>query len=329
MGSTILSIVAEFARELHEKESEVRYRSFTPTSIPYRVEQLNEVQAVICDIYGTLVNYWCDDFADAEKKDHYLLRAFKKTADYFHFTPYFLKINPQEPPEKTLKDFYHGLIALNHEKNLKKGISFPEILIENIWETIIMMLERHGYQPPKPNLGERRDQAKCAAFYYHFYSLPRGLYDGIYATLTHLSSNNILLGIVSNAQFYTPIDLTLFFRDQSNRQIDDYTELFHPDLLFYSYEQGVAKPNSSLFRKLYDSLYELQILPSQTVFIGNDLSQDIKPAQEAGMLTALFTGDDKSTYQHDNNEEIIPDIIFDSWPDLTQKISFHKGKLQP
>ena len=78
-----------------------------------------------------------------------------------------------------------------------------------------------------------------------------------------------------------------------------------------------------LFRKLFDALYQQNIAPSQTVFVGNDLAIDIKPAQEIGMKTALFCGDRRSTYLHDMAGEVVPDIAFTSFYQLPQLISFY------
>jgi putative hydrolase of the HAD superfamily len=132
------------------------------------------------------------------------------------------------------------------------------------------------------------------------------------------------LGILSNAQFYTPIDLTLYLRDQTGNEIDDMGELFDPELIFYSFEYAMAKPSRLLFRKLFDALYELQVLPSQTVFVGNDLAADIRPAGEAGMKTALFTGDDQSTFTHDLEDSVVPDISFTTWDDFAERVSFYE-----
>jgi putative hydrolase of the HAD superfamily len=150
----------------------------------------------------------------------------------------------------------------------------------------------------------------------------------VVSALSGLNENNIKCGILSNAQFYTPIDLTLFIRDQSNNTCDDYRDLFDNDLIFLSYEYGVAKPNQILLQKLYDALYELQILPNQTLFVGNDLSLDIQPAAEAGMRTAFFTGDDMSAFVHELSGEVIPDIVFDAWDELPDKVSIFETKKQ-
>lgn len=321
-----MSIVAEFARLIHEKDRRSFNRVLTPLSYPSRTDKLYEIKAVVFDIYGTLVNYWRSDFIDENQKESVLLAAFRKTSDFFKFTDFLRKINPRNAPEKTLRDFYHGLIALNHEKSLKKGIVFPEVRVEEVWGVILMMLARHGYDASELNLGNRNDLSRCIAFYYNMFSLGRGFYDSVVDTLIRLQKNNLKLGIVSNAQFYTPVDLTLFIRDQSNNALDDYKDLFENDLIFLSYEHGVAKPNQELVRKLYDALYEYQILPQQTVFVGNDLSLDIQPAIEAGMRTAFFTGDDKSAFVHDLSGKVIPDIVFDHWDELPEKISFYRKK---
>jgi putative hydrolase of the HAD superfamily len=323
-----LSVVAEFARIIHEKKLYLQNRVYTPLSYPSRVEKLYDIKAVIFDIYGTLVDYWRSEFSDQDLKEQALLDSFKRTADFFKFTEYLEEINPDTVPERTLHDFYHGLIALNHEKSLKKGVTFPEVRIEEIWVVIIMMLGRHGYDSSILDLGEARDVAKCAAYYYNFHALGRHFYDGVVSALSGLNENNIKCGILSNAQFYTPIDLTLFIRDQSNNTCDDYRDLFDNDLIFLSYEYGVAKPNQILLQKLYDALYELQILPNQTLFVGNDLSLDIQPAAEAGMRTAFFTGDDMSAFVHELSGEVIPDIVFDAWDELPDKVSFFETKKQ-
>lgn len=321
-----MSIVAEFASELHVKDDRKQNRVLNPLEYPARIEKLHDIKVVVFDIYGTLVNYWRSGFSDKERKQKVLLTAFKKTSDFFGFTEYLVEMNPNDIPENTLCDFYHGLIALNHEKSLKKGITFPEVRIEEVWEVVIMMLARHGYNVSKPDLGNKKDLAKCVAFYYNFHSLARGFYNGVVDALCTLKKNNIKLGIVSNAQFYTPIDLTLFIRDQSNNTLYDYLELFDNDLIFLSYEYGVAKPNQTLFRKLYDALYEYRILPNQTLFVGNDLLLDIQPAADAGMLTSFFTGDDKCAFIHDQSGKIIPDIVFNSWEELPDKVSFYEDK---
>lgn len=320
-----MSVVADFARELHEKHAVGASRMLEPVGYPSRSEVLTGIRAVLFDVYGTLINYWRPEFEDEDTKKDALLGAFGKTISYFGMERYLVEMNPQETAEKTLWDLYHGLIALRHKLSLDKKVEFPEVKIEEIWNMIILMLKRRGYKPDGKFLRDASssDFTRCVAFYYNFYSFNRGLYPGVAEALKRLSDDNILLGIISNAQFYTAIDMTLFLRDQSNGKIDDFTRLFDPDLLFFSFEYGVSKPNLLLFRKLFDALYEFQILPAQVLFVGNDLASDIKPAQDAGLKTGFFTGDKKSAFIHDYAGAVVPDISFSAWDELPQRISFH------
>ena len=259
-----MSEMAEYARRLHEGRGKQHARTLLPVDYPAGAEQLNDIRAVIFDVYGTLIDYWCDDFSEKGQKEATLLKAFGVVAQQFGFTEILQRVNDADAPEKTLHDFYHGLIALKHDQAHKNGIAFPEIIIEEIWEVILTILKRNGYEPPLAEGEKLRDFARKIAWYYNFRALGRNLYPGVVEALDGLKKKNIVTGIVSNAQFYTPIDLTLLIRDQSKGHFEDIFELFDVDLTFFSYEYRVAKPNNLLFRKLYDALYEYQILPEQT-----------------------------------------------------------------
>lgn len=322
---TYVSIVAEFARSLHETHPRSNARTPSPITYPYRSERLTGIRVVVFDMYGTLLNYWRPEFASAAGKQDALLGAFSETITRFGMREYLVQMNPDESAEKTLSDLYHGLITLKHELAGEKKIEFPEIKIETVWEAILLMLKRRGYDESRLNLGQSGDVVKCIAYCYNFFSFSRGLYTGVYEALAKLVLGNIKIGAVSNAQFYTLIDLSLFLRDQSGGECDDYSRLFDPNLTFFSYEYGVAKPHQLLFRKLFDALYEYQVLPSQTLFVGNDLITDIGPAAEAGMKTAFFTGDDKSAFVHDVSGKVIPDIVFSSWNDLANLVTFYSA----
>jgi putative hydrolase of the HAD superfamily len=316
-----LSIVGEFARELHEKYPSGGPRPTIPLQWPGANEKLTDIRVVIFDIYGTLFNYWKTEFAQGDSKERTLLETFGKTISYFGMEAYLLEMDPGARAEKTLWDLYHGLILLKQQMLLEKDIAYPEVKIEDVWKAILLMLKRRGYIPPE-KIGDDDTAARCIAYYYNFNVFQRTLYPGVTDALCALKAANIKLGILSNAQFYTPIDITLLLRDQSDGRIEDMGELFDHDLVFYSYEYNAAKPSQFLFRKLFDALYECHVLPSQTLMVGNDLAADIKPAKEAGMKTALFVGDERCTFLHDLRGSVEPDVTFLYWKDLPAMISF-------
>ena len=320
-----MSIVAEFARNLHETSPKVRSRELHPLTWPCAREKATDIRAIIFDVYGTLFNYWKPEYAVETSKNEALLQTFRKTINFFGLAPYLQEMDPAAKPEKTLWDLYHGLIAIKHKMLLEKDVEFPEVKIEEVWNAVLLMVKRRGYVYNQTPSGDDDANARCIAYYYNFNVFGRELYPGVAQALETLKTDNMLLGMVSNAQFYTPIDLTLLLRDQSDGRIEDMGELFEPDLVFFSYEYAMAKPSPLLFRKLFDALYELQILPEQTLFVGNDLASDIAPAQEAGMKTALFTGDDQCSFTAQAQDRI-PDITFDRWSDLPGRISFFQGQ---
>jgi putative hydrolase of the HAD superfamily len=311
-----VSTVAHFAEELHRRFSQVNDKPLHPIPCAARNKTLQGIKAVVFDLYGTLINYWLPGFEKQEVKQARLREAFAKTARRFAMVEALERINSANPYDETLQDFYHGLIAVHHDRKREQGISFPEIQIEEIWRAILLMLQRHGYDYTGLQLGSERETAQCMAFFYNFHALGRGLYPGVVSCLQQLKKRGIQLGIISNAQFYTPIDLTLFLYDQSEAQIQDHLDVFNTRLSFYSYEYGVAKPNPLLVQKLYDALYDYSILPEQTLFVGNDLMLDIRFASEHRLATALFTGDRDVTFFHDQRDTVVPDICFDRWDTL-------------
>jgi putative hydrolase of the HAD superfamily len=319
-----LSDLAEIARELHEQSFGGEDRLLEAVDCPSVGEKLTDIRAVVFDVYGTLINYWRSDMERKEGLQSIFLEACGKVSDRFGFTDYLAAMNPEEAPAKTLYDLYCGLIALRRDRAQHPGISNPEIKIEEVWSTILLMLKRHGYRAENLQ-GLSGDLPRQIAYTYNFFSLGRRLYPGVTEALSALRKLSIDLGIVSNAQFYTPIDLTLLIRDQSGGHYEDFNELFDPDFTLFSFEWGAAKPDPLLFRKLFDALYERRILPQQTVFVGNDLVLDIEPAAAAGMKTAFFSGDRKSAFFHDREGEIVPDIAFSSFCDLPAMIDFHSS----
>ena len=131
-----------------------------------------------------------------------------------------------------------------------------------------------------------------------------------------LEKKDIYLGIVSNAQFFTPF-LFKWFLGKKPIELG-----FHPDLTIYSYQHNTAKPSRFLFSIAAGRLSELGISVSSTLYIGNDMLNDIYAAQLAGFKTALFAGDQRSLRMREGDPRcmnITPDVIV---TDLAQLINF-------
>ena len=113
------------------------------------------------------------------------------------------------------------------------------------------------------------------------------------------------MGIVSNAQFYTPIIIEAL----ADRNLEDLG--FQSQLCAWSYEIGRAKPSPAVFQGPLDMLRDQGIPPEEVLYVGNDRLNDVACASGAGCRTALFAGDSRSLRlrEADSRADVDPDII--------------------
>jgi len=131
--------------------------------------------------------------------------------------------------------------------------------------------------------------------------------------LQHCNRKKTKMGIISNAQFYTPLLFERFLG----------TSLmglgFCLDLTYFSYQQGMAKPCLALFGSAKRLLSKMGIPAEETLFLGNDMRNDIWPARSVGFQTALFAGDPLSLNLRENSPDcdgLLPDFIVTSLDQL-------------
>ena len=106
--------------------------------------------------------------------------------------------------------------------------------------------------------------------------------------LSLLRERDVVLGLVSNAQFFTPELFPALF-DEDARSLG-----FDPELEVYSYREGRAKPDPGLLAKAVDVLDRRGLERDRVLMVGNDRLKDVLPADRAGLRTALFAGDARS-----------------------------------
>ena len=124
------------------------------------------------------------------------------------------------------------------------------------------------------------------------------------------------MGIISNAQFYTKY-LFKWFLGKGLKDLG-----FHSELIFLSYKCGYAKPSRFMFSLAAEKLEKIGIPAAAAVYMGNDMLNDIYPANQEGFLTALFAGDSRSLRIRENDPRcsaLEPDYIVN---DLIQLADF-------
>lgn len=200
-------------------------------------------------------------------------------------------------------------IAEDHRKKRENGLPYPEIDILEIWQQVVTRLRLKG--------GEKKD-VRMAALSYECRINPVWPMPGFRTTIAGLREKNIRLGILSNAQFYTPL-LLYFFLQNSLQDIG-----FDPALCLFSFEEGEGKPAPGLFAELNERLQQQDIVPEEVLYVGNDMLKDIWPATRAGWQTTLFAGDKRSLRlreKHSQAGHLQPDLVIDDLRQLLTTVS--------
>lgn len=238
--------------------------------------KLEGIRGVVFDIYGTLVVSGSGDVGAHEgAQQEAALRSILRDLSL-------------EAPAATasLTEKLHDLILAHHARAREAGIDYPEIEIRDLWAELLGV--------------ERGPQLETLAVAYECATNPVWPMPGAQDVLEELERRGLVLGIVSNAQFYTPYIFEAFFL-QSLDQLG-----FDPDLTWFSYRHKHAKPSTWLYVQLRDALSAREIDPGSVLYVGNDALKDIHPAAKTGFRTALFAGDQRSLRLREDESGLHP-----------------------
>lgn len=271
-----------------------------PTGVTSHYQKDGTIKAVIFDIYGTLLISSSGDVDQAEITDKNLEQALNASG-----------IKPtdglQSVLDHILKDFEYT-IRVCHEAARHNKVPYPEIDILSIWKIVLIHARRKG-------LVRFDDDADIMLMTCVFEFLSNKVFPmpGLKETIKGLKKLKIPLGIVSNAQFYTPVLMNYFLHN--NIVLKEKVKDFDKDLTVFSYKFGKGKPDFSLYEELIPSLkWKYGIIPSEVLFIGNDMLKDIWASKKAGYKTVLYAGDKRSLRMREDDDRtkgLKPDYIID------------------
>ncbi len=261
-----------------------------PTSLTPSGRPRGKIQCVLFDIYGTLFISGSGDIGISKKASPQV----RKLEDLLH------QFNLRKNPLDLVRELFHS-IEDEHRRLRDTGIDYPEIEIDQIWKQILKI----------------DDLAVVRRFAIQYELIVNPVYPmpNLADVLAACRQKNLPMGIVSNAQFFTPL-LFEWFLDASLEELG-----FHPNLIFLSYRIRHAKPSTKAFEQAATALTALGLKASSALYVGNDMLNDIYPASQLGFQTALFAGDARSLRLRSENSrcgDLPVDIIL---TDLGQLIS--------
>jgi putative hydrolase of the HAD superfamily len=231
---------------------------------------MGDTKVIFWDVYGTLVAAPRGNLDSLLQREAELLGVFERTVKNFG-----LAVVPAR-----LHDLFLRGVQAEREARVAQGIAHPEVRIDEIW---FKLLEK--FQPEEP---PTINFAREVALFFQRQANPTQLQPHAFDVLNTLGQRGLRHGIISNAQFYTPIELSALLREESACAVCTYESMFDPLLVFFSFDLGVAKPDLAIFGRAVEALTRENVMPDDCVFVGNSLVNDIAPAQHIGFRTVLF-----------------------------------------
>lgn len=268
-----------------------------PTGVSPRLVRLDGVRAVLFDVYGTLLISGSGDIGTEEEAGRVAAVAGAWTA---------MRLSFPAPPDR-IGHLHEEAILRHHAAARDRGIEFPEVDIVEIWREVLRELMPRDLMPRESG-GEASghiDVYQLAAEYEARVN-PVWPMPGMVECLGRLHALGLLLGVISNAQFYTPQvfpALTGLTLDQLGMDAE---------LQFYSHAHGQAKPGGHLYEMARRALETRGVQPSEVLYVGNDLLKDVVPAAQVGFRTALYAGDARSLRLREGDQRVAgvePDIV--------------------
>ena len=230
------------------------------------------IKAVLFDVYGTLFTSKAGDISTAEKEAAKNIIGIQRLLKKYRI-------------DRDASLFYQEFIEEIEgeiEQRKKGGVDYPEVVIEKIWKNIVQF----------------DDDDLITEFAVEYEMVVNPVYPMPHAQelLSRMRKKNVLMGIISNAQFYTPY----LFPALLGGSLADLG--FNDDLTFFSYVFGYGKPSLFLYKKAAECLDTLGIQRENVLYVGNDMLKDIYPAGTIGFQTALFAGDGRSLRLREDDE---------------------------
>jgi putative hydrolase of the HAD superfamily len=231
---------------------------------------VSDTEVIFWDVYDTLITARRGDLDSLLRREAELGMAFERTARNFS-----LRADPAQ-----LHDLFLRGVRAEREMRIAEGIAHPEVRVDEIWFKIL-----EKFQPEPPTMSFVRE----VALFFERQANPKELQFRALDVLTTLRKRGLRHGIISNGQFYTPIELSDLLGEESRGAIRTYESLFDARLVFFSFELGVAKPDPTAFQRAVGVLTKDNTMPDDCVMIGNSLTNDVAPAQHMGFRTVLFS----------------------------------------
>lgn len=261
------------------------------TGVSPRYQKDESIKALVFDIYGTLLISSSGDIEQSEMN----VQNLKQALDASNIK---LVAECSNALQHILDDF-EFTIKLCHHSAKQNNVPFPEIDILSIWQIVLI----HARKKKLIDFDDNNVDTLRMTCVFEFLSNKIYPMPGLNETIAKLTQKKYPLGIISNAQFYTPVVMNYYLENKF--ELKETIEYFDKELTVFSYKLGVGKPDTKLFEEIVPTLkrkYNLE--PNEVAFVGNDMLKDIYTSNKVGFKTILFAGDKRSLRMRENDDRV-------------------------
>ncbi|MGF1483262.1 MAG: HAD family hydrolase [Opitutales bacterium] len=267
-----------------------------PTGTSPKLAKLEDVRAVVFDVYGTLFQSGVGDISLSDKSAIDREAAMREAFEAAGFRLTDSGINP-------LATLFSETLAAHQDIRRGDDVDNPEVDILQVWEDFLDQLSAYEIFEGAVTV----NTTKSVAVNFECRVNPVWPMPGLADCLAALRQREMPLSIISNAQFFTPL-LFPALLDQPLASLG-----FTEASCVWSYQLRRAKPSFSLFETSAEYFEKNDGLrTNQILYIGNDMLNDMYPASHLGFRTALFAGDKRSLRMREDRKECVdvePDLV--------------------
>ena len=281
-----------------------------PTGMPALLDKPQPIRAVVFDIYGTLFVSGSGDVGTHAATDsaHALTEAMLAAG-----------VHGEPAAGKRGVQLLDQAIEAAHEQRRSEGVAFPEVDIRVIWQQVLQTLAEE--EIIRWHTGRRVELGKAVfnvAVEYECRVNPVWPMPSLAEVLAALREREMRLGLVSNAQFVTP----LLFEAFLGRPYEDLG--FTGDFCRFSYRMLEAKPSRRAYEEVAEALADRGVERHEILYVGNDVRNDVEPAAAVGFKTALFAGDKRSLRLREGDphvQGVKPDLVLTDLKQLLEVVA--------
>ena len=221
------------------------------------------VRGVLFDVYGTLLISAAGDIGVGSATQEVKQAAMAAALDD-------AGVSGVAPDAHGMVASLEAAIRAEHGAARASGVAHPEVALRDLWRGLL------------PDAGTAAVERAAAS--YECRINPVWPMPGAAAAVAALQARGPV-GIVSNAQFFTPLVLAALLPELR----------FDPRLVVWSFAEREAKPARRLFTTAAARMARYcRVQPREILMVGNDVRNDLLGARRAGLRGALFAGDARS-----------------------------------